>query len=322
MKSTDSSLRNPKALSAILLILVCPVSHSQESGSVLTGSGVSVLLVDTDRPLGRISDGVYGQFLEHINHSVVDGLYAEQVQGNGFEGKDFETYWKPYGENGSVTVVKTDFKNGEQSIQFKINKASAGIRQGRVYFRKDILYNDLWVIVLMAPQLTIRLRDNLQINWEIPLRVSGRGWREVAFSFYCTKTDTQSSLEIEARGTSRLLLDFISLIREDILKSGMMRPDLFNAINNLKPTFIRWPGGSFASTYRWKDGIGPRESRKYHPNVIWGGYSDYYGFGTDEGICRQLNTEPLLFFLPQTLIPRCNMHGLLHYSTIPSYRVR
>ena len=304
MKSTDISLRNPKALSAILLILVCLVSHSQESGSVLTGSGVSVLLVDTDRPIGRISEGVYGQFLEHINHSVVDGLYAEQVQGNGFEGKDFETYWKPYGENGSVTVVKTDFKNGEQSIQFKIKKASAGIRQGRIYLQEGYTYNgSLWVnSVDGSPKLTIRLRDNSgSLIKEIPLRVSGRGWREVAFSFYCTKTDTQSSLEIEASGTSRLLLDFISLIREDILKSGMMRSDLFNAINNLKPPFIRWPGGSFASTYRWKDGIGPRESRKYHPNVIWGGYSDYYGFGTDEFMefCRQLNTEPLVV-LPAT----------------------
>jgi alpha-N-arabinofuranosidase len=299
MKSTDLSLRNAKVLCVILLILVCHISYSQESGSVLTGSGVSVLLVDTDRPVGRISKGVYGQFLEHLNHSVVDGLYAELVQGNGFEGNDFETYWKPYGEDGSITVVKTNFKNGGRSLQFKIEKAPAAIRQGRIFLQEGNTYSgSLWVNSIDgSPKLTVRLKDNSdRLIEEIPLRISGRGWKEVPFSFYCTKTDTQSSLEIEVRGTSGLLLDFVSLMREDIRKSGMMRPDLFNAIDNLKAPFIRWPGGSFASTYRWKDGVGPYESRRYHPNMIWGGYSDYYGFGTEEfmELCSQLNTEPLI----------------------------
>ena len=40
----------------------------------------------------------------------------------------------------------------------------------------------------------------------------------------------------------------------------------------------------------------PAVSRKYHPNTIWGGYSDYYGFGTDEfmELCRQLGAEPMI----------------------------
>jgi hypothetical protein len=105
MKTTYMSRWKPKALYAILLIIIYHNTHSQESGSLLNGTGVSVLLVDTDKPLGRISEGVYGQFLEHINHSVVDGLFAEQVQGNGFEGKDFETYWKPFGENRYSIII-------------------------------------------------------------------------------------------------------------------------------------------------------------------------------------------------------------------------
>ncbi|MGB8490849.1 MAG: carbohydrate binding domain-containing protein, partial [Bacteroidales bacterium] len=297
-------LRSPKVLCAILLIFVCRITYSQESGPVPAGPGVSVLLVDTDRPAGKISEGVYGQFLEHINHSVVDGLYAEQVRGNGFEGKDFETYWEPYGENGSVTVVDTNFKNGEKSIRFKIRKTSAGIRQGRIYLQEGYTYNGSLRVNSIdgSPKLTLRFKDNSgRLIKEIPLKVSGKGWKEVPFSFYCTKTDPQSSMEIEAGRTSGLLLDFVSLMREDIRKSGMLRPDLFGAIDSLKPPFIRWPGGSYASIYRWKDGIGPLASRRYHPNMIWGGYSDYYGFGTDEFMefCRQLNTQPLIV-LPAT----------------------
>jgi len=104
------TIYNVIALCVIGLLVSGNVLSQQEQGTILTGLGVSVLLVDTDHPAGKISEGVYGQFLEHINHSVVDGLYAEQVQGNGFEGKDFETHWKPFGENGSVTVIPTEFK--------------------------------------------------------------------------------------------------------------------------------------------------------------------------------------------------------------------
>ena len=76
----------------------------------------------------------------------------------------------------------------------------------------------------------------------------------------------------------------------------MLRPDLLAALRGLAPAFIRWPGGSFASTYKWQDGIGPLASRVYHPNELWGGYSDYYGFGTDEylELTRQLGADPMI----------------------------
>ena len=126
--------------------------------------------------------------------------------------------------------------------------------------------------------------------------------------------DTQASVEIAAAGTGTLLLDFVSMMRADVRRDGMLRPDLVQALRDLAPPFIRWPGGSFASTYKWKDGIGPHVSRRYHPNVIWGGYSDYYGFGTDEflGLCRKLNTEPLIVLAGARHRPRAGSvrHGL------------
>src|SRR5256885_2292963 len=64
--------------------------------------GVAILQVDTDRRLGTIDQRIYGQFLEEINHSVVDGLFAEQIRGAGFEGKDFETYWTSFGPAGAA----------------------------------------------------------------------------------------------------------------------------------------------------------------------------------------------------------------------------
>src|SRR5689334_25315926 len=85
-------------------------------------SGVAVLQVDTDRRLGTIDPKIYGQFLEHINHSVVDGLFAEQVRGAGFEGSDFETYWTVFGTPGAVRVVETPFQHGTKSVQITAGK--------------------------------------------------------------------------------------------------------------------------------------------------------------------------------------------------------
>lgn len=78
-------------------------------------SGVAILLIDTDRVAGAVDERIYGQFLEHINHSVVDGLYAEQVRGQGFEGKDFADYWKPAGEPSVASLVEEKFEQGTHS---------------------------------------------------------------------------------------------------------------------------------------------------------------------------------------------------------------
>src|SRR4030042_2645096 len=97
---------------------------------------VAVLLVDTDRVEGDIDLGVYGHFLEHINHSVGDGLFAEQVRGQGFEGNDFQDYWQPFSEDsnaGSVQAVTVPSANGDRSVRIELNAGSASIRQDRVH---------------------------------------------------------------------------------------------------------------------------------------------------------------------------------------------
>src|SRR5581483_1474474 len=108
--------------------------------------GVAVLPVDTDRAAPPIDPRIYGHFLEHINHSVVDGLFAEQVRGCGFEGDDFKTYWEPFSDRGSVALAAVDFNNGKNSIRLRVEGGRAGIRQGRLYIEAGREYDgSLWV---------------------------------------------------------------------------------------------------------------------------------------------------------------------------------
>lgn len=260
---------------------------------------VAVLLVDTDRATAPVDERIYGQFLEHINHSVEDGLFAEQIRGAGFEGEDFKTYWEPFSEGGGVEIADVAFKNGTKSVRLHVDGGRAGIRQKRVFLDAGVHYDgSLWVKRDSGtPQLTLRVLSS-QGNplASIPLAVRGSEWQEVPFSFTSPVRDTQASIEIAAAGQGAVLLDFVSMMRADARRDGMLRPDLLQALRGLGPAFIRWPGGSFASTYKWNEGIGRYAERGYHPNTYWGGYSDYYGFGTDEfvGLCRKLHAEPLI----------------------------
>src|SRR6478736_9753542 len=80
------------------------------------GPRVAVLPVDTDRVMASIDRRIYGHFLEHINHSVVDGLFAEQIRGCGFEGDDFKTCWETFSDHSSVECVDAEFQNGKKSV--------------------------------------------------------------------------------------------------------------------------------------------------------------------------------------------------------------
>lgn len=75
-----------------------------------------------------------------------------------------------------------------------------------------------------------------------------------------------------------------------------VRNDIITALKELKIPNLRWPGGCFADTYHWKDGIGPKEDRPSMINRWWGGVIEDNSFGTHDflNLCEVLETEPYL----------------------------
>jgi len=61
-----------------------------------------------------------------------------------------------------------------------------------------------------------------------------------------------------------------------------IRNDVLFALREMKIPNLRWPGGCFADTYHWKDGIGPKEKRATIINTNWGGVTEDNSFGTHE----------------------------------------
>ena len=75
-----------------------------------------------------------------------------------------------------------------------------------------------------------------------------------------------------------------------------IRKDVVEALKKIRIPVLRWPGGCFADTYHWKDGIGPKAERPSMTNVWWGGVTEDNSFGTHEflDLCAQLGAEPYI----------------------------
>jgi len=82
----------------------------------------------------------------------------------------------------------------------------------------------------------------------------------------------------------------------EIANTNGVRNDVIAALKELKIPNLRWPGGCFADTYHWKDGIGPQDERPTIVNTWWGGTTEDNSFGTHEflNMCEMLEADPYL----------------------------
>ena len=84
--------------------------------------------------------------------------------------------------------------------------------------------------------------------------------------------------------------------KSSVPNTNGVRNDIINALKEMKIPVLRWPGGCFADTYHWKDGIGPKEKRPKTLNVFWGQVPEDNSFGTHEfmNLCDLLGCDPYL----------------------------
>ncbi len=118
-------------------------------------------------------------------------------------------------------------------------------------------------------------------------------------NYYINAADRKSKINKEIYGhfsehLGRCIYEGIYVgENSDIPNVNGMRCDVVEALKEIKVPVLRWPGGCFADEYHWKDGIGPKESRKKMINTHWGGVVEDNSFGTHEymELCRQLGCE-------------------------------
>lgn len=132
-------------------------------------------------------------------------------------------------------------------------------------------------------------------------KASGEGWKKYELTLTATLDCDNASLQLLAMTEGTVGVDMVSLLPEDTFKGHGLRRDLAEAVYALNPKFMRFPGGcvvhgggnGFWNTYRWKESVGPKETRRQQPNP-WGyhqslelGYYEYFQF------CEDMGAKPL-----------------------------
>jgi alpha-N-arabinofuranosidase len=78
-----------------------------------------------------------------------------------------------------------------------------------------------------------------------------------------------------------------------IPNEGGLRLDVIEALRALDIPNLRWPGGCFADSYHWRDGVGPKQDRPVMVNTSWGDVEENNHFGTHEfmALCELLGAD-------------------------------
>jgi alpha-N-arabinofuranosidase len=130
-----------------------------------------------------------------------------------------------------------------------------------------------------------------------PIKTVGVGWKKYETTLHATATDSKARLVLSFLSRGKVWLDFVSMFPEKTFhkRPNGLRPDLAQMIADLKPGFIRFPGGCFVEGItiedrpRWKRSIGTLENRPgtYSPWGYWStdglGYHEFLQFAEDIG---------------------------------------
>ena len=204
---------------------------------------------------------------------------------------DVAPQWNAFGD-GRFELVKGDAVNMKYSQKIVTNGKS-GISQGPQNIVKGEKYLG-YIYAKGSGNLSVEMRSGEKTVASCSLGVPGASWRK--YEFEMASNDFQGDADFAIcveNGTVQV--DEVSMTTGSGRELGGFRPDIFNAVKDLHPTCLRWPGGGYVAQYDWKWGIGPQEKRQRWDHWMWMDY-DQNAFGTDEYIrfCREINSEPVI----------------------------
>ena len=287
-----------------------------------------------------ISNELIGIFFEDISMSADGGLYAELVQNGSFEYSPSErdgwgpgTAWRTIRPGHSLghieprmdspihpnnpTYMRLYTERAKEYYDYKgwrgfgiQNDGYDGIsvKAGKQYdfsafFRipantQQSAANSQVRIALVEPQ---GWGKDPKLLADATIDVTGSDWKKFEAVLTPDSTCQNAVLQMLVLTVGILDVDMVSLMPQETFKGHGLRPDLAQALADLHPKFMRFPGGcvvhgggdGFWDTYRWKTTVGPKEQRRGLKNT-WGyrqsmglGYYEYFQF------CEDLQMQPV-----------------------------
>ena len=311
-----------KVMAFVLALLMCGAAFAE-------GAFASTLTADANHTTAQMSDILYGLFFEDINYGADGGLYAELLQNRSFEYEDIlnpqtTDHYTGWGFNlaadayGTVTVQTEEPLNANNPTYMRVNCIQGEYRFANLGYQSTVTTGGIPVekgskyrcFVWMrnagdfegTVEIALTLRTGKSIA--VPKRFElADEWQKYELTFTSSYTE-DAVLSFIMHGTGSIDIDMASLMPADAYGAdwpgGGLRADLVQALKDLNPSFLRFPGGCIiegsyyqSNFYDWKDTVGPVEERQENFNT-WG-YMQSYGLGYYEYfmLAEAIGAEPL-----------------------------
>jgi len=240
------------------------------------------IIVNIDHSGAVIQPTMWGIFFEDINFAADGGIYAELVKNRSFEFFKPLMGWKilkPDTTSG-ILIINQSSTNPANPRYARISIAegepafglsNAGFRGMGI--KKGMTYH-FSVLVRQLEGSTLKMHIGLvnskgEVIGTADLAPEARQWKKYTVSFAATVTEPKAKLNIWFEGRGSFDIDMISLFPDDTWKNrpGGLRADLVQLLADLKPGFLRFPGGCIVegrdldNRYQWKNTIGNIEDR-------------------------------------------------------------
>ncbi|QEH31942.1 Extracellular exo-alpha-L-arabinofuranosidase precursor [Aquisphaera giovannonii] len=319
-----------RARSWITPALVLAASLSPAPGACRASQGTAAdVVVRADQPGGEISPILNGVFFEDINFAADGGLYPERIKNGSFEFDDPMMGWhRPAlvagGAVGGFGVAgdRPLHPNNPHFLRARLEQAGEGLPLTNEGYRgigvtKGAKFT-FSVRARSAPAGAMALGVQLVGPDGTPIAAARRlegftgDWKAYSCVVESAATEPKARLTIVALGKGTLDLDMVSLFPQETFnhRPNGLRPDLAQLLKDLRPGFVRFPGGcivegrDLSQRYQWKTTIGDRAERKLIMNR-WNvefdpprNARDYYesmglGFFEYFQLCEDIGAKPL-----------------------------
>ncbi|KAJ6426070.1 hypothetical protein OIU84_026618 [Salix udensis] len=292
-------MSNCKASCSVLLVLfiVGLCSVCQYSAAQVDANQTANLIINASisRP---IPETLFGIFFEEINHAGAGGIWAELVSNRGFEagGQNTPSNIAPW----SIIARAVIFVPAGGVGIYNPGFWGMNIEQGKVY--KVVLFVRSLGSINVSVSLTSSDGSKMLATANI-LDSDVSNWTKVEVLLEATGTNPNSRLQLTTSRKGVIWFDQVSAMPVDTYKGHGFRNELIEMLDDIKPQFIRFPGGCFIegewlrNAFRWKESIGPWEERPGHFGDVWMYWTDD-GLGYFEflQLAEDLGSRPIWVF--------------------------
>ncbi|MCH5187884.1 MAG: alpha-L-arabinofuranosidase [Oscillospiraceae bacterium] len=282
------------------------------------------LKVLRDKVKTEVNPHMIGIFFEDINYGADGGLYAELLENRSFDffPTKINAYNSPLIAWKTVGAAAMESRNDEPMnsvntgyVRLKAEAAGGGIANRAYegcYLEEGEEYDfSFYSRGGYSGEIVFSLVSEGEVIASASFSGACEKWEKRSASLRAVKTvyDAEPRITLSEAGT--VDIDMCSLFPKKTFmgRENGLRPDMAQALKDMRPGFMRFPGGCIVegnglnNRYRWKDTIGPIETRKGNWNrwqeggvgVYAPDYYQSYGLGFYEYflLCEDLECEPL-----------------------------